>query len=158
MQQKLIYHDRYIAFSDGRIANANTGKVLSPGKMSKGYMTVCLYDGSVPKKPKSFLVHRLIAVAFLGDCDLQVNHKNGDRSDNRLENLEWVTNQENIDHARNVLGKTGHGTANGRCKIPPEVVVKIKEKGRTAVEWAKELGCHVDYIRQIRRGEYRVKG
>lgn len=158
--QKLIYHDRYIAFTNGDIANARTGKVLSPGRMSRGYMSVSLYDGSSPKRPRSFLVHRLIAEAFLGESpDQQINHKNGDKSDNRIENLEWVTNQENIDHARSVLGKTGHGTSNGRCKLPPEVVERIKvEKWRTAVAFAKELECNVDYIRQIRRGEYRVNG
>jgi len=157
--RKLIYGDRYEACCDGTIVNAKTGRVLSPGVQSKGYRTVQLYDGSSPKKPRSFLVHRLIAEAFLGEQPGKfVNHKNGDKSDNRVENLEWVTNQENIDHARNVLGKTGHGVLNGRCKISPDVVELIKQKGRTAVSWAKELNCSADYIRQIRRGQFRKLG
>lgn len=157
--EKLIYYDRYVVYCDGRVANSQTGKFLSPGVQGKGYGTVQLYDGSSPKSPKSFLVHRLVAEAFLGDRPgMHVNHKNGNKLDNRLENLEWVTNQENIDHARKVLGKTGHGTANGRCKISPEMVLKIREKGRTAVSWAKELGCNADYVRQIRKGLYRTQG
>ncbi len=157
--EKLIYHDRYVVYCDGRVANAKTGKFLSPGVQGKGYGTVQLYDGSSPKSPKSFLVHRLIAEAFLGDRPgMHVNHKNGNKLDNRLENLEWVTNQENVDHARKVLGKTGHGVSNGRCKISPEVVLKIRERGRTSVSWAKELGCSADYVRQIRKGLYRTQG
>lgn len=157
--EKLIYKDRYIAFSNGDVANATTGRILRPGKTSKGYMSVCLYDGSIPKKAKSFLVHRLIAEAFLGECPGKtVNHKNGNKTDNRLDNLEWMTDQENRDHAREVLGKTGHGEANGKCKISAETIVKIKEGGRTAVSWAAELGCHPNYICQIRQGRYRNKG
>ena len=89
--QKLIYHQRYSVDDSGRVFNAMTGKQLKPGKNSRGYMTVSLYDGSSPKKAKSFLVHRLIAEAFLGKNDLQINHKNGDKTDNRLENLKFVT-------------------------------------------------------------------
>lgn len=59
---------------------------------------------------RSFLVHRLVARAFiaiperytiegLGYNDLEVNHKNGDPSDNRVTNLEWCTRTENIEHA-----------------------------------------------------------
>jgi hypothetical protein len=97
---KPIYHDRYIATEGGDIINAATGKVLRGGRNSKGYLTVSLYDGSSPKRPKSFLVHRLIAEAFLGPSDLQINHKDGNKQNNRIENLEWVTVQQNVDHCR----------------------------------------------------------
>lgn len=160
VEKKLIYHDRYVAFSDGNIMSRITGRVLSAGKQTRGYMTVSLYDGSSPKKAKSFLVHRLIAGAFLGEHPekKKINHKNGDKTDNRLENLEWVTNQENINHARTVLGKDGYGLKNSQCKIHPDVVEQIRKSDKTAVALAKELSLSVDYIRQIRRGEYRTKG
>jgi hypothetical protein len=156
--QKLIYSDRYIATDDGQIINATSGKVLRGGRNSRGYLTVSLYDGSSPKKARSFLVHRLIAEAFLGESDLQINHKNGNKTDNRLENLEWVTLQQNVDHARHVLGKDGFGEKNVRCKIPAETIEAIKRKDRTAPSWAAELGCSVDYIYQVRSGKYRKNG
>jgi hypothetical protein len=58
---------------------------------------------------KMTLVHRLVAQAF---CDgyaegLQVNHKNGIRTDNRFENLEWVTASENMQHSYDSLGRIG---------------------------------------------------
>ena len=79
--EKENYNGRYIAYSNGDIANAVTGRILSGGKNSRGYLTVSLYDGSSPKMPKSFLVHRLTAQAFLGDeTDKQINHKNGNNN------------------------------------------------------------------------------
>ena len=71
---------------------------------SDGYLFVNLYKGG---KSKLFLVHRLVAAAFI--CDIKdgdnVNHKNGDKKDNRLSNLEVISIRENISHGKN--GATG---------------------------------------------------
>ena len=78
----------------------------------RGYMTVSL--GASPRK--TFLVHRLVALAFIPNPERkpQVNHKDGNRINNNLSNLEWVTNKENNLHAwslglyRPVLGVKHH--------------------------------------------------
>lgn len=152
---------RYTAWDTGEIYSNLSGRMLSPGRNSKGYYTVQLYDGSIPKKPKSHLVHRLICTAFHGEPpspDSQVNHKDGDKANNAASNLEWTTPLENVRHGIEVLGKDQFGERSPRCKIPSEVVQKILLRDRTAKSWASELGCSEDYIYQIRSGKYRARG
>ncbi len=75
-----------------------TGRVLRPMTITGGYYMVHLRkDGlTVPCK-----IHRLVAEAFIGPAPegLQVNHRDGVKTNNRAENLEWVTRSENMQHA-----------------------------------------------------------
>lgn len=68
------------------------GKMLKPRKRSSGYLQVNLYRNG---RMRTHTVHRLVMLAFVGPSDLTVNHENGDKTDNRLENLEYMTAAEN---------------------------------------------------------------
>lgn len=80
------------------------GRVLKLAPFSNGYLFVQLQDK--PKK-ECRLVHRLVAEAFIPNPDnkKEVNHISGDKTDNRVKNLEWVTRSENQIHRNRVLGK-----------------------------------------------------
>ena len=94
-------YPRYFACSDGRIWSDKTRRFLKPCMSNSGYQMVNL---CVDGKGHIKTVHRLIASAFVPNPDnLEfVNHKNEDKSDNRPENLEWVTRSQNVRHGSGI--------------------------------------------------------
>lgn len=78
--------------------------ILKPRHSTDGYIQSTLANNGVVKQVTN---HRLVAAAFLGYDRpyLQVNHRNGVRDDNRVENLEWVTIRENLHHSYSVLNR-----------------------------------------------------
>lgn len=101
------YEGQYEISSEGRVANKRTGKVLKTFVCGSGYSEIILTKGS-QRKPK--LIHRLVAEAFIPNPEgkREVNHKNGDKFDNDISNLEWATPSENQRHSRRVLGSKSY--------------------------------------------------
>lgn len=122
------------------------GHVLKQQKFSNGYLFVSLGRGGPAR-----LIHRLVASAFVdGDHSLQVNHKNGDRADNRAENLEWVSCSDNHRHSYKSLSRKTHAWTNH-----VEVDGTVFQSQNAA---ARHLGVHGASVASAIIKGHRVRG
>lgn len=121
------YGSLYSISSHGRVKSYYKidGRVLSSASNGRGYLTLTLV---LNKKRKTHYIHRLVALHFLPhSAGLEVNHKDGNKANNHLSNLEWVTGAENRTHAANVL-KRGHGEGHWKTKLTADDIGEIKAK------------------------------
>lgn len=98
------YEGFYKINSEGEVISVKrSGAVMKP-RLHKGYLQLNLSKGG---KSRTCVIHRLVAQTFIPNPEnkQQVNHIDGDKMNNNVENLEWVTAHENMSHAHYVLGK-----------------------------------------------------
>jgi len=120
------FEGMYQASTCGHIRNSRTGHIMSPCLNRKGYPQTSLWKN---KKGHSKTIHRHVAETFIPNPENkpQVNHIDGNKLNNNIDNLEWNTSNENIQHAYdNGLILKPTGTRNGRCTIKKEDALKIK--------------------------------
>ena len=91
-------YEKYIISNKGDIYIKETMQKMGTYLSNNGYLRIGLTKDN---KKTNFLVHRLVAISYLENIDnkIQVNHINGIKTDNRLDNLEWATREENMQHA-----------------------------------------------------------
>jgi hypothetical protein len=129
------------------------GRVLTQHRDKDGYVYIVLSRNG---KSRKFRAHHLVAEAFIytRPDGMQINHKNGVRTDNRPCNLEWVTQHQNILHARahtqwpDQRGEKGHTT-----KLTEAQVLEIRARlrlGEKQAALAEEFGLHQVTVSMIK--------
>ena len=144
------YIGLYSVSNLGEVKSLRFNRLLKPSPHNgTGYLRVSLTKEGVTKV---FYVHRLVAEAFLPyENRLEVNHIDGDKNNNRLSNLEWVTHHENVLHShRNGLNKPNQvrGSRVGSAKLNESQVMEIKKTKNmyTYKELAKKYGVSTSTI------------
>lgn len=131
------YDGKYQVSNLARVRSLHNGKVkiIKLDIIHTGYLRITLYkDG----KTKNHYVHVLVAKAFIPNPENKpyVNHRDGNKQNNAIENLEWVTGSENILHAYET-GLKKKGCEHGRAKLTAEQIRRIR---RDCVPGDTELG------------------
>ena len=136
---------------DGKVINRRSGRVLKVQPNGKGYLRFSLL---VNGKRKFFFVHRIVAEKYVPNPDgkPQVNHIDGNKTNNHADNLEWVTNMENRQHAL----KHGYHLCGEKCswaKLKQVDVDYIRSHPEEKIcDLAKKYGVNQNAIRDVRNG------
>lgn len=154
------FEDRYLVSSLGKVKSTarwhRKEDLQLKGRMDRdGYLKVVLWIDGVPH-PRS--MHRLVMLAFVGPSSLHVNHINGMKDENDLNNLEYVTPAENRAHAKhNGLVSTVCGENHHNAKLSDADVRAIREIGTSMFQKdiAKQFGVNRTIISMILSGKSR---
>lgn len=146
--------DLYTITSDGEVFSDNSGKMKTRNKGKTKYQIINFMREDGAKK--TFRLHRLVMMAFepREDIDtLEVNHKDGDKTNNKLDNLEWCSPSENQIHAYQVgLQHARRGELSNFSKLTEEEIKEIfqmRKQGMLQREIADKIGCtrsNISYI------------
>lgn len=148
------YEGLYQVSNLGRVKRVTTGRILKGGKDKYGYLIVNLYKYSVGSIKT---IHRLVAEAFIPNPENkpQVNHVDENKTNNSLDNLEWMTAKEN----------TNHGTRNersGKSQSIPIIATNLKTGESMEFygsnECARQLGLHQASITKVLKGRLKQTG
>lgn len=133
------YNGRYEVSTHGRIKSyaqdKTNGKIKVGNPTKKGYLTFLFYDGNGHKK--WIPVHRIVAMAFIDNPDNlpQINHKDEDKTNNYVSNLEWCTNEYNNHYGTRIQRVT---EANMCCASTSKKVYSVDSSGQ--IEYFDSIG------------------
>lgn len=151
---KIEGYENYEVRPNGEVVNTKTGKVLKPLKNTGGYLRVDLWKNG---KKKRFYIHRLIAQAFIANPDNLpcVNHKDEDKTNNNMENLEWCTYEYNLNYGTRIE-RVAKANINGKRS---KTVLQLMKDGSFVRVWSsvseveRQLHFSKSHISECCRGE-----
>lgn len=133
---------KYLISPDGKIFSITRNRYIKSFTNRFGYEMVYLYPQNGEKR-KAIFLHKLLAINFISNPKNLpvVDHIDGDKSNNSLENLEWVTSRENQLRAINIgLKRVFRGTEQGNAKLDEKQILYIRSSNKKQRDLAKELG------------------
>lgn len=145
------YEDFYCVSNFGNVKSFKKDKILVGNLTRKGYHKVGL---SIEKVTKTVTTHRLVASHFLENTEQKpcVNHKDCDKTNNNVENLEWVTYSENNVH--NIkMGRRVYAHNRSNSKLTVENVNYIRNSKMSSTELAKVFNVSISNISLIRNNK-----
>ena len=154
VQWKTIpFENLYEVSTTGLVRNKKTGNIKSQRLDKYGYMRVTLYPSS-----KTYTIHRLVMLTFKpNEKDENINHIDGNKENNNIDNLEWCTISENCKHRSTVLyPDIVNGERNPMAKITEETAKQIKYgnySGLNNREIGDIFGVSSEVVRRIRSNE-----
>lgn len=148
-----IPNTQYLISESGDIYSVTSKRILKPQVNQYGYHQLTLYLNGAKTNCR---VHRLVCRYFLGDSeDLQVNHKDGNKLNNHVSNLEWVTSKENHEHAiRTGLMPLGSDRPGAKLtEVDVEFIKQLMLAGADDQEISEKTGTVTATISKIRHGK-----
>lgn len=150
----------YVFYSDGRVYSKYTKKFLAPIKKTTGYYAVTLYNNG---KGKPYFIHRLIAKVFISNPNNypDVNHKDEDKSNNAVSNLEWCTESYNETYGtkknREMLSREKNGSCNRRKKVSQyDLNNNFIKSYESITQAAKENSMSIRTLSMVLHGKRRM--
>lgn len=140
--KELKDYPSYFVNNKGQVKSfvKNKNGFILKGYNNSGYRCVRIFKNG---KKGGVMIHRLVGFAFIPNPENKpfINHKNGIKHDNRVENLEWVTQSENVIHAyKNNLCSDKRGVNNSSAKIDDDIVRNIRAvKGKSITEISRDF-------------------
>lgn len=161
-RQVVGYEGLYEVSSLGRIrretgnAKAPAGAILKTFVNCNGYKTIRLCRNG---ERRGFSLHRLVALAFMGVSDKRdVNHIDGNKLNNRIENLEYVSHKDNVHHAWRTGLQNNRGENNGMATLKEETVIQMRkyyDEGWNSTQIAAAYSMSPHCVRSALSGNWR---